>query len=269
MCELFAISSPSLTRVSLSLARLAERGTPGGSLADGWGVACYDGRDVRVLREPEPAAGSPWLEHVFQAGRPYSRLVVAHVRHATRGGVCLANTQPFVRELGGRMHVFAHNGMLPGIDEAFDAPDRRFRPVGETDSEVAFCALLDQMEPLWRQDPPMVPERLAVVSRFAAVLRQLGPANFLYSDGEVLFAHGDRRKQQDGVIAPPGVHVLARSGEIINDTLPAAGVTVDAEPDHQPTVLFASVPLSGEAWEPLMEGQVVAVVDGWIVDQGL
>src|SRR5271165_2849910 len=152
MCELFAMSSRSRTRVSFSLGRLADHGTPGGSLADGWGVACYDGRDVRVMREPEPAGGSPWLEHALEAGRPHSRLVIAHIRHATRGGVCLANTQPFVRELGGRMHVFAHNGMLSEIDQAFDAPEQRFRPVGETDSEVAFCLLLDRLGLLWRHE---------------------------------------------------------------------------------------------------------------------
>jgi len=58
MCELLATSSRPRTRVSFSLGRLADRGTPGGSLADGWDVACYDGRDVRVMREPEPASGS-------------------------------------------------------------------------------------------------------------------------------------------------------------------------------------------------------------------
>ncbi len=267
MCELFAISSRSLTRVSFSLGRLADRGTPGGSLSDGWGVACYDGRDVRVMREPEPAGGSPWLEHALEAGRPHSRLVIAHIRHATRGGICLANTQPFVRELGGRMHVFAHNGTLSDIGQEFDAPERRFRPVGETDSEVAFCLLLDRLGLLWRHEPPTVAERLAVVKRFAAELRQLGPANFLYSDGEVLFAHGDRRKQRGGAIAPPGLHVLERACEIDKDALPAAGVTLDAEPGPQAIVLFASVPLSEEAWEPLKEGQVVAVIGGTIVDQ--
>ena len=119
MCELFAMSSRSPTRVSLSLERLAARGAPGGSLADGWGVACYDGRDVRLMREPEPAGDSPWLKGALLAGRPNSRTVIAHIRHATQGGLSLANTQPFARELGGRMHVFAHNGMLPGVERLF------------------------------------------------------------------------------------------------------------------------------------------------------
>jgi predicted glutamine amidotransferase len=128
MCELFAMSSRSPTRVSLSLELLAARGAPGGSLADGWGVACYDGRDVRLMRDPEPAGDSPWLKGALAAGRPNSRTVIAHIRHATQGGLSLANTQPFARELDGRIHVFAHNGMLLGVERLFgQSPPRSAR----------------------------------------------------------------------------------------------------------------------------------------------
>jgi predicted glutamine amidotransferase len=262
MCELFAMSSRSPTRVSLSLARLAARGAPGGSLADGWGVACYDGRDVRLMREPEPAGDSPWLKGALAAGRPNSRAVIAHIRHATQGGVLLANTQPFARELGGRMHVFAHNGMLPGVERAFARSSPRFRPVGETDSEAAFCALLDRLAPLWDGEPAPVAERHAEVRRFAEDMRALGPANFLYCDGEVLFAHGHRRKQADGRIAWPGLHVLTRRCAIDRDALPASGVDIAPAPGPQALVLFASVPLSQEAWRPIEEGDVVAAAAG-------
>lgn len=57
------------------------------------------------------------------------------------------------------------------------------RPVGESDSERAFCALLGRLAALWRGAAPSVEARLAEVRRFAADLRGLGPANFLYSDG--------------------------------------------------------------------------------------
>ena len=207
MCELFAMSSWTPTTLSLSLRRLAARGAPGGKLADGWGMACYDGFDARVLREPEPAGGSAWLEHVPDAGRPLSRIVIAHIRHATQGGIALANTQPFARGLGGRIHIFAHNGTLPGVERALGVAGR-FRPIGDTDSEVAFCGLLERMAPLWAERVPSVGERLEATKAFAAELRKLGPANFLYSDGELVFGHGHRRTQADGRIAPPGLTLL-------------------------------------------------------------
>ena len=54
------------------------------------------------------------------------------------------NTQPFIRELGGRMHLFAHNGWLPPYlrQGRLRNPSRPFNPVGDTDSEEAFCDLL-------------------------------------------------------------------------------------------------------------------------------
>jgi glutamine amidotransferase len=264
MCELFAMSSRLPTTIGLSMGRLASRGSPGGHLADGWGVACYDGRDARVLREPEPAADSPWLRFI-EGRRLRGHIALAHIRHATQGGVALANTQPFARELGGRMHIFAHNGMLPGIEQILGADCRRFRPVGATDSEVAFCALLERLAPLWAEGAPSIGARIATVTAFAATLRPIGPANFIYADGELLFAHGHRRTQADGRIAPPGLTMLRRSCAVDRDTLPEAGVAVEPEAGPQTLCLFASVPLSDEPWRPLDEGEIVVVRDGDVV----
>jgi glutamine amidotransferase len=45
----------------------------------------------------------------------------------------LRNTQPFARELGGPVHLFAHNGMLPGVEGDKRFPIRRFLRIGDTD----------------------------------------------------------------------------------------------------------------------------------------
>ena len=262
MCELFAVSSRAPARLSLSMRRLAARGAPGGKLADGWGVACYDGFDARLLREPEPAGDSPWLDQVIKSGRPHSRIVIAHIRHATRGSIALANTQPFARELGGRVHVFAHNGMLAAIEHTIGPSCRRYRPVGETDSEVAFCGLMERLAPLWDDGAPSAEARLETLARFAEELRSLGPANFLYSDGELLFAHGHRRTQEDGRISPPGLTVLSRKSAAEHDGFAAAGVTLETDCGPQSLTVFASVPLTDEDWRPLREGEMVMVREG-------
>lgn len=263
MCELFAMSSRLPTTVGLSLGRLAQHGSPARHLGDGWGVAFHDGADIRLLREPEPADASAWVAYLATQ-RVRARIVLSHIRHATIGEIALRNTQPFARELGGRMHVFAHNGHLPGI--AVRLPGgRRFRPVGATDSEDAFCFLLERLVPLWdAADPPSVAARLDAITDVAAALRELGPANFLYTDGELLVAHGDRRTQEDGRIAPPGLVMLHRSCPTDPDALAAAGVSLH---DAQEATLFASVPLSGEAWRPLAPGEIVAVHDGMRLTQ--
>jgi hypothetical protein len=53
-------------------------------------------------------------------------------------------------------------------------------PIGSTDSEVAFCILMDRLSALWSTDaPPSAAARLTVVADLAAEMRDFGPANFL------------------------------------------------------------------------------------------
>ena len=237
MCELFAMSSRHPTDVRASLDAFARHGGLGGPHKDGWGLAYYADEDVRLVKDAEAASHSECLrfihDHPFVSG-----VVISHIRKATQGQLAMKNCQPFARELGGRMHVFAHNGDLDMARLRERMPLRRFHPVGDTDSEYAFCALLDRV-------PVHAPlhERLGAVARFAAALRALGPANFLYTDGDGLFIHGDRR------ISGPGLHVLQRRCA-----------------PNQRLVLAASVPLTAEpAWQPLSGGGLVVARGGDIV----
>jgi glutamine amidotransferase len=256
MCELLGISAAAPVSARFSLRRLARRGRTAGEPIDGWGVVLHDGGDVRCYREPEPAGKSAWLRFV-ERHQPPARILISHIRLATAGTVSLRNTHPFVRELGGRMHSFAHNGRLPGIEALTAGRETCFRPVGESDSERAFCALLGRLAALWRSAAPSAEARLAEVRRFAADLRGLGPANFLYSDGEHLFAHGHRRHQLSGRIESPGLWHLACSCTDAGMAVRHAGVALAADAAPQHVDVFASVPLSRAPWRPLAEGDVV------------
>ncbi len=265
MCELLAMSARFPTTLRLSLDELARHGGGTGPHADGWGIAAIQDGDAFVIREPEAAHGSAWVR-LFEEREVRCASAIAHVRKATQGARALRNTQPFARELGGSMHVFAHNGMLSGIETDPRFVSRRFRRVGETDSEHAFCALLERLAPLWEEGTPSVDARVHVMTSFAADLRALGPANFLYSDGELLVAHGHKRHHPDGQIRAPGLHILRRRCTCVEDAVPrGAGVNggEDAGRDAlQSVALIASVPLSAEPWEPLGEGDVVVLRGG-------
>ena len=271
MCELFGLSSRQPTRATFSLDSFASHGAPPGGMIDGWGIAFYDGLDVRLHKEPEPAMDSAWLAFIKQQ-RIASRLIISHIRRATKGSISLANTQPFTREFGGRMHAFAHNGNLKGIEVRYTASNHRFRPVGETDSEIAFCMLAERLSPLWSTSGiPTLDQRFCVIREFGAEMREFGPANFLYADGDALFAHGHRRIQTDGTIAPPGLWLLSRECAADKDELltsaatlggSEAGVTIEGGAKGQAITLLASVPLTSEGWRPLAEGELVSVKDG-------
>ena len=264
MCELLALSSSRLARLTFSLHTLASRGGAPGNARDGWGVAFYQAEDAALFREPDAAVDSPLVRFLESHG-PSTKLAISHIRHATRGAAALSNTQPFMRELGGRTHVFAHNGDLPGIWGNAELAIGRYRPVGQTDSEYAFCALLARLHPLWEADgTPTLEARLAVLAAFAAELRTFGPANFLYADGDALFVHGHRRMQRSGRAEPPGLWMRRRycpPGDPASDVLDGVAIT----PGGQHVLWIASVPLTDGAWRPLSEGELFAVRDGQVV----
>lgn len=253
--------------ITYSLEEFSRHGGLTGPHKDGWGIAYYVQGDVRLIKEPTASHDSACVRFIRE--HPFSStLVLSHIRLATQGQPTMANCQPYVRELGGAMHVFAHNGHLDpnGLRERF--AHGYCRPGGDTDSEAAFCALLARLERLWlnANGVPPLAERLAVVRAFAAELRVLGPANFLYADGDALFAHGHKRTHGKEGIRPPGLHVICRhcAGETASMT--TGGLTIAKGPVAQDVVLVASVPLTAEpGWRPLDEGELVVIRDGVIV----
>ncbi len=264
MCELLGLSSNAPATVNVSLPKLAEHGRISGTYNDGWGVGYYEGLDVRLMKDPAAVGDSEWIQFIADHNLK-SQLVIAHTRKATRGTRSYPNAQPFQRELAGRAHLFAHNGDLPGIFESSAFRAHRFNPIGQTDSELAFCVLLDEMAAVWAV-PDVIPtlrDRFQIVSSFAGELRKLGPANFLYSDGHMLFAHGHRRKHADtGKVEAPGLVSVQRQCQHGPVGSSVSGLSVRAE--NQRVALFASVPLTDEIWIPLAEGELVAACDGQI-----
>ena len=269
MCELLGLTSSAPVTTNLSLPTLASHGASTGAYPDGWGVGFYEGQDVRLLKEATGPAESDWIQFVANQNLR-SRLVIAHTRHATRGTRSYANAQPFVRELGGRAHLFAHNGDVPGVFDPGAFGTGRFTPIGETDSERAFCILLDRLASSWtdRDNPPTLRARFQIVSSLATQLRALGPANFLYSDGDFLFAHAHRRKQSHtGRVEPPGLVLLERQCHEGEQSVAGKGIAIAGI--EQFIALIASVPLTSELWEPLGEGELVVASGGRIAARHL
>jgi glutamine amidotransferase len=122
------------------------------------------------------------------------------------------------------------------------------------------------LQPLWLEavGVPSLEKRLKVLVDFARDLRALGPANFIYTDGEIVVLHGHQRKHRDDdTIGPPGLHFLCRSCQAKATSIRSRGLTIDTATQH--VVLAASVPLTEEPWVALGEGEVVLLRAGEIV----
>jgi glutamine amidotransferase len=79
MCELLGISSSVPVRVTYSLHAFAEHGGLIHPNKSGWGIAYHEGKDALLIKEPEPAADSPWVR--FIESQPLRRASSAGTQH--------------------------------------------------------------------------------------------------------------------------------------------------------------------------------------------
>jgi len=143
----------------------------------GWGMAVYErteGGEPVLVRFPEAAHADADFE---RATALRGRIFNVHVRRATLGGLTLANTHPF--RLGN--YTFGHNGTVIAYPRLLEPGVRR--PAGETDSEAIFNYLMRYY------DPADVPGSLRRAMSAVVARSVFSGLNFLFSDGERLYAY--------------------------------------------------------------------------------
>lgn len=194
MCELFGLSSNRPVSPGELLCRFGTRGGGTADNPDGWGLASLEDGVFRLTKEPLPAADSARFKELCRQTR--SSLILGHVRKANPPTArVLANTHPFRRACCGREWMFAHNGIIPdtaALDDPRTAP--LCAPTGDTDSEHAFCAVLDRIAAAFSaSDAAQDRGWLDVLAHAAETLASHGRFNFLMSDGMHLIAYGHDR----------------------------------------------------------------------------
>jgi predicted glutamine amidotransferase len=215
MCRMFGLHAAQPVRVA-ELLRDAPRSLRQLSLehADGWGVA-IEMQGWSVHRSTDCAARCSRFDAVVESLQ--ARLMIAHVRKKTVGETALVNTHPFRR---GRF-VFAHNGTVSTT--ALRSSDTRLAEIeGTTDSERLFAFLLTHID-----EARDIELGVAAATRELRAMPALGPASFLLSCGERLFAYRLGR----------ALFTMVRDG----------------------ATFVASEPLTGEAWREIPDGGLVVI----------
>jgi predicted glutamine amidotransferase len=251
MCELLGMECNVPTDIVFSFTGLRQRGGRTGPHADGWGLAFYEGRAARVFLDPEPACDSPLAR--FIASNPIKTLLaIGHIRKRTHGPTTLANTHPFVRELWGRHWVFAHNGKLRKMRSIQLG---RFQPIGTTDSEHAFCVLLERLRSSFDGYPERTSDLYRVIAEAGAEIGAHGSFNFLLGDGRHLFARCATKLCHIVRKAPFGAAVLA------DDDVRVDFSEVTTPRDR--VAVIATTPLTtNESWHHGKPGEL------WVFDRG-
>ncbi len=244
MCELLGMSANVPTDICFSFSGLVQRGGGTGPHKDGWGITFYEGKGCRTFKDPTPSCQSP-IARLVQEYPIKSHSVVAHIRQANRGKVALENTHPFTRELWGRHWTYAHNGQLTGYS-SLDTGS--YRPVGETDSEHAFCWILNKLAQRYPTTPTHWVSVFRYISELADELRQLGVFNMLLSDGRYLMAYSSTN-----------LHWITRRSPFGKATLIDQDVEVDFQQHttaNDVVTVIATQPLTGnETWHKIMPGE--------------
>jgi predicted glutamine amidotransferase len=251
MCQLLGMNCNVPTDICFSFEGFSRRGGETADHSDGWGIAFFEGTGCRLFIDDKASVASPVAELVKRYPI-HSMNVIAHIRKATRGRVALENTHPFQRELWGRYWIFAHNGTLQNFDPPLFG---HFRPVGDTDSERAFCVVLDALE---RRFPRGMPERDKLCEAIAEITGELacgGTFNYLLSNGEQLFAH-----------CATDLCYVTRQAPFSMAHLVDQDVTVDfselTTPADRVSVIATQPLTDNEQWTPLARGQLLMFEDG-------
>lgn len=254
MCELLALSANTPTDMQFSFRGLARRGGETGVHGDGWGLASFDpaGGALTIYREEAAAAFSPVAAQLADLDLKalYS---LAHIRKATQGLVALKNCHPFHRRWCGQDWVFAHNGDIQGVIPA--AGD--YTPVGNTDSEAAFCWILNSLNPagVGPDDEAAIFHTLV---RCSDQLAHQGIFNCLLSNGRWLYAYGGTR-----------LHTITRRSPFTTATLADDAVTVDFSQVTNETdvvTIVSTEPLTcNESWRVLERGEALLLRSGEVV----
>lgn len=253
MCELMGLCFARPVSAEFSIREFAGRDAEN---ADGWGLAWYPDHSVALAKEPIPWRSSQHVGFLETYHALRSSIYVAHVRHKTMGGANKhADTHPFVRELDGREYCFAHNGTLLGLTTY---PLGRFRPLGDTDSEYAFCYLL---ELLAREEQSLAdPASWRWLHEKLSSLNRLGKLNCLLSDGVRLFCYHDMAGHK-------GLNI--RKILIGNDQLRSLSdselhVDLAAASQNQGHAV-ATHPLSATGWHKFIPGELIVLEGGAMV----
>ena len=247
MCQLLGMNANTPTDVMFSFTGLATRAE---EHKDGFGIAFFEGHGLRHFVDHHSARNSPLAELVKHYPIK-SDNVIAHIRKATQGQVSLENTHPFQRELWGRYWVFAHNGNLVDFAPRLHAA---FKPVGQTDSERAFCWLMQEMAKAHHQ-VPSIDELTHTLAELMPQLNRHGTFNMLLSNGRALWAHGSTH-----------LHYLLRRHPFGHARLKDEDLSVDFAThttSQDQVAVIATEPLTcDEPWVAFQPGELKVFVDG-------
>lgn len=251
MCQLLGMNCATPTDINFSFRGFSQRAGITSDHSDGFGIAFFEDKACRLFVDNQSAVESPLAELI----RNYpikSRNVIAHIRKATQGKINLENSHPFMRELWGRHWIFAHNGDLKDFHPQLSG---QFQPVGNTDSERAFCYVLDQLVARFGYTAPSCEQVFQLLTEISPQIAEHGTFNFVLSNGKALFSYATTK-----------LHWLVRQWPFQPARLIDLDVEVDfsqvTTPEDRVAVITTDPLTHNEVWTAFTPGEMILFQDG-------
>ena len=279
MCQLLAMNNAAPADFRFSFRGFCQRGGNTDIHSHGFGLSIYEGRGVRSFLDTLPASKSP-IAKVIQSLPIRTHNMIAHIRYATTGSVSLENVHPFSRELWGIHFTFAHNGQVPKFDDSTpleEQPllgkttidDLHYLPVGDTDSEAVFCAILNALKAEFA-DLPTLPILHGFLSRICREIikgdEDSTIFNFLLGCGQyTLFAYSWPGRRPGSKVWN-GLYYIVRSPPFQSASLIDVDYSIDFSKVTTPTDRIAVIttkPLTDEeGWMEFKRGELLMFDQG-------
>ena len=222
---------------------------------DGWGYAFFKEGEWQLFKQ------SLDMEKILRIDTktltPHiitGKTFVSHIRFATHGSISYENTHPFDRELFEKRWIFAHHGHLR-IYRSIVESQEFFKPTGDTDSEAAFCSIMEELRRIGRQESSKIIAQ--TVERIALDLSRQGGLNFILSDGETTYTfYSGYKSLYYHTIHPPHKSELEGGDDQLRFKIDLTKLTT-------PITLIASMPiLKYVHWREFEPGKVVIFKNG-------
>ncbi len=241
MCNLLGLSFNQPIHPSVYFLKLLELST---NNPHGWGLASYKGGSAQIFKEPLRGDTSRLARFLSTYQGILSTLHVAHIRKTSTQAVSYPNTHPFSREMMGKEFVFAHNG---NVTRMKTADTGRFKPVGLTDSEHAFCYLLSRIES--RAISRWSTDHFLWLRNTLRDMNMHGGLSCIFSNGDYLFCYRDKTGRS-------GLHFVHGTSKSH-----ARGKKSQRPKGY----IIASTPLTNGEWEACIPSELIVFRAGAMV----
>ncbi len=252
MCELFGLNSNTPEDIKFSFKEFKQRGGLTSHHSDGWGTAFLKDNTCQLIKEPSASAFSLMADLLCHINNE-SKNIISHIRLANYGKVSLANTHPFLYQMGDTLWAYAHNGILRDIHK--NLPLKRLKPLGTTDSEHAFYWIMEQIE----DERGDYGDINTLFHKLCLHVNNYGIFNIIIAHNDSMFCY-----------CADNLHYLARNSapeETSNVSLTDIDFTVHMSTIHKKddkVTLVATNPLTTEPWVKMKSRTSISIEQGSI-----